>query len=119
MNLGNKIRILRKERNLTQEQLANSLNISPQAVSKWEMSISYPDVEMLPVLARLYNISLDELFDYDASNIDKEIAQIIQTHKIYFWNNFKKAEQILLDGLKLYPNSILLKTELFQLYYDH
>lgn len=116
MNLGNKIRALRKERNMTQEQLANFLNISAQAVSKWEMSISYPDVELLPVLARLFNISLDELFDYDSSNTDKEIEQIILKHKNYFWSNFEKAEQILLDGLKLYPNSIRLKTELFQLY---
>ena len=44
MNLGNKIRELRRAGNLTQEQLAASLNISPQAVSKWEMGASYPDM---------------------------------------------------------------------------
>ena len=41
MNLGNKIRELRRAKNLTQEQLAESLNISPQAVSKWEMGVSH------------------------------------------------------------------------------
>lgn len=119
MNLGNKIRTLRKERNLTQEQLAIPLNISAQAVSKWEMGISHPDIEMLPVVARLFRISLDELFDFDTSNIDKEVEQIILKHKNYFWSNFEKAERILLDGLQMYPNSIQLKTELFQLYTYH
>ena len=62
MNLGNKIRELRRARNLTQEQLAASLNISAQAVSKWEMGTSYPDMTMIPTLAALFKVSLDELF---------------------------------------------------------
>ena len=57
MNLGNKIRELRRARNLTQEQLAASLNISAQAVSKWEMCASYPDMALLPTLAAFFNVS--------------------------------------------------------------
>lgn len=116
MNLGNKIRELRRARNLTQEQLALSLNISPQAVSKWEMGASYPDMTIIPTLASLFKVSLDELFDFDVKNIDKEIEDIRLEYNKYFWSNFEKAEQILLDGLKLYPASIQLKTELFELY---
>ena len=116
MNLGNKIRELRRARNLTQEQLAASLNISAQAVSKWEIEASYPDMTMIPALASFFNVSLDELFDFDVTNIDKEIEGIRLEHNKYFWSNFEKAEQILLDGLKLYPASIQLKTELFNLY---
>ena len=116
MNLGNKIRELRRARNLTQEQLAASLNISAQAVSKWEMGASYPDMTMIPTLAALFKVSLDELFDFDVRNIDKEIEDIRLEYNKYFWGNFKKAEQILLDGLKIYPASIQLKTELFELY---
>lgn len=116
MNLGNKIRELRRARNLTQEQLAASLNISAQAISKWEMSASYPDMTMIPTLAAFFKVSLDELFDFDIKNIDKEIEDIRLESNKYFWDNFKKAEQILLDGLKLYPASIQLKTELFELY---
>ena len=116
MNLGNKIRELRRQRNLTQEQLAASLNISAQAVSKWEMGGSYPDMTMIPTLAALFKVSLDELFDFDVRNIDKEIEDIRLEYNKYFWDNFEKAEQILLDGLKLYPASIQLKTELFELY---
>ena len=99
MNLGNKIRELRRSRNLTQEKLAASLNISAQAVSKWEMGASYPDMTMIPTLAVFFKVSLDELFDFDVSNVDKEIEEIRLEYGKYFWNNFEKAEQILLDGL--------------------
>lgn len=116
MNLGNKIRELRRARNLTQEQLATSLNISAQAVSKWEMCASYPDMTMIPTIAALFNVSIDELFDFDVKNIDKEIEDIRLEKNKYFFSNFEKAEQILLDGLKLYPASIQLKTELLDLY---
>ena len=116
MNLGNKIRELRRAKNLTQEQLATTLNISAQAVSKWEMGASYPDMTMIPTLAALFGVSLDELFDFDVKDVDKEIEAIRLEYNKYFWGNFEKAEQILLDGLKVYPASIQLKTELFELY---
>ena len=116
MNLGNKIRQLRKAKNLTQEQMAVYLNISPQAVSKWEMGLSFPDTTMLPTIARLFKISLDELFDYDVNDMEKEIETIRLEYNNYFWSNFEKAEEILLSGLEKYPASIQLKTELFELY---
>ena len=116
MNLGNKIRELRRARNLTQEQLALTLNISAQAVSKWEMGASYPDVMMIPIIASFFKVSLDELFDFDVNDIDVKIEDIRLEYNKYFWNNFDKAEQVLLDGLKIYPASIILKTELFELY---
>ncbi|MBE6569255.1 MAG: helix-turn-helix domain-containing protein [Ruminococcaceae bacterium] len=116
MNLGNKIRELRRAQNLTQEQLAASLNISAQAVSKWEMGASYPDMTMIPTLAAFFKVSLDELFDFDVKNVEKEIEEIRLEFNKYFWSDFDKAEQILLDGLKSYPASVQLKTELFELY---
>ncbi len=116
MNIGNKIRELRRSNNLTQEQFASALNISPQAISKWEMGASYPDMTMIPTLAAFFKVSLDELFDFDVKNIDKEIEDIILEYKRYFWNDFEKAEQVILDGLKKYPASIQLKTELCELY---
>ena len=116
MNIGIKIRELRKAINLTQEQLATSLNISAQAVSKWEMGLSYPDITMIPTLAGLFKVSIDDLFNFNVNNLDKEIEDIRMEHKKYFWNNFEKAEQILIDGLKSHPASVLLKTDLFELY---
>lgn len=59
--IGNNIMILRKEHGLTQEQLANILGISYQAVSKWETGNACPDISMLPLLADLFSVSVDQL----------------------------------------------------------
>lgn len=58
---GQRFQRLRKGKNLTQEEVANRLNVTPQAVSKWENDISSPDISLLNYLADLFNISLDEL----------------------------------------------------------
>lgn len=62
--LGNKIRMLRRNKRMTQEELAQKLSVSAQAVSKWERSIASPDITMLPVIARFFGITMDELFAY-------------------------------------------------------
>ena len=63
MNIGNKIKILRKQRGITQEQLAESIGVSFQAVSKWENNIALPDITLAPLLASYFSVSMDELFD--------------------------------------------------------
>lgn len=67
MDFGSKIAYYRKERNMTQEELASQFDISNQAVSKWETGQSYPDVELLPKIADFFEISLDELFGREFS----------------------------------------------------
>ena len=62
--IGRKIRNLRKSKVLTQEELAEKLSVSSQAVSKWETGASSPDISLLPLIARFFNISIDELFNY-------------------------------------------------------
>ena len=66
----------RKELGLTQEQLAQRMNVSPQAVSKWEKS-SYPDAALLPLLARALNISLDALFGLDTPGEEPDFEACI------------------------------------------
>ena len=61
MNIGEVIKEYRIRRNLTQEELATKLNLTPQAVSRWETGISYPDIAMLPMVARVLQVSTDEL----------------------------------------------------------
>ncbi len=63
MELGKKIRQLRFKAGLTQEQLAEKLGIGAQAVSKWENAIAMPDISTLPLLAEVFGISIDDLFD--------------------------------------------------------
>lgn len=69
---------LRKAQHMTQADLAKKLNISPQAVSKWETGESIPDIEMLELLADLYGLTLDELIRGETStniNNDKVIEE--------------------------------------------
>ena len=68
VNVGLYISRLRKGSNMTQMQLADLLNISSQAVSKWERGESMPDIGMLPELARLFNISIDALLNANTKN---------------------------------------------------
>lgn len=66
---------LRKEQHMTQADLAKKLNISPQAVSKWETGESIPDIEMLEILSNLYGLTLDELIKgKEATNANKDIV---------------------------------------------
>lgn len=65
---ANKLLKLRKKNGYSQEELAEKLGISRQAVSKWERAEASPDTDNLIMLAKLYNISLDELFEIDAVN---------------------------------------------------
>ena len=67
--LGNKLKTLRKNKNITQEELASALSVTYQAVSKWERNLSTPDISMLPVIARYYGITIDELMDYKLDSL--------------------------------------------------
>ena len=68
LKIGQKIKTKRRERDLTQEELANILGVTKAAVSKWENGESYPDITMLPQIAQLFCITMDELFDYALTN---------------------------------------------------
>lgn len=73
VNLGEKLKSLRKGSDLTQEQLAERLGISSQAVSKWETNSSFPDISMLPVLANFYGVTTDELLGVDITKTKEKI----------------------------------------------
>ncbi len=64
LKIGEKIKAKRKERELTQEELAEMLGVTKAAVSKWENAESYPDITMLPQIAQLFHITMDEMFGY-------------------------------------------------------
>lgn len=74
--LGRRIARLRLTKTATQERLAKELNVSPQAVSKWENDINYPDISLLPDLARFLGVSVDELLSgASASTQESATAQ--------------------------------------------
>ncbi|MBR3997364.1 MAG: helix-turn-helix transcriptional regulator [Clostridia bacterium] len=77
INLGGTIRLLRKKKGITQEALANAIGVTSQAVSKWEMNASYPDMALIPVLAGYFEVSMDTLFGYDMAEVKRKIQSII------------------------------------------
>ena len=107
MNLGEKIRCLRKERKLTQEQLAEYMNVSAQAVSKWETGASGPDVDMLPRLAAFFDSSIDELLDFDRRRIEAEVDALV-TQSVPLRKDPARAEAFYREALRKYPNNEVL-----------
>ncbi len=73
--LGKRISNLRREKGLKQEDLANSMNVSPQAVSKWENDLSCPDITALPQLAALLGVSTDVLLSGEAAR-EPDVKQL-------------------------------------------
>ena len=71
IKIGEKIRQLRQRDGRKQEDLANALGVSPQAVSRWEANGGYPDLELLPAIANFFHITIDELFGYSKEREDK------------------------------------------------
>ena len=108
MNIGETIKQLRKERRTTQEELAEYLHISPQAVSKWETGASSPDIDMIPKLAIYFGTTPDRLLDFDQSRLDEAIQRIIEASARC--GDPAKAEAYLRQALEKYPNNDLLLT---------
>lgn len=66
----------RKEKGITQDELAGYLGVSKAAISKWETGQSYPDITLLPLLAAYFNISIDDLIDYKPQMVKEDIRRL-------------------------------------------
>uniref|UniRef100_UPI00405633DC helix-turn-helix domain-containing protein n=1 Tax=Acetatifactor sp. TaxID=1872090 RepID=UPI00405633DC len=90
-SIGKKIRTLRRNKNLTQEQFAEVLSVSAQAVSKWENALSVPDITVLPMIARYFGITMDELFNYrlDALNYKERFIRFMADNGVLKFGEFK------------------------------
>lgn len=110
MNIGAKIKLLRKEKKVTQEALAEYLHISSQAVSKWETGASSPDIDLLPKLAIFFGTSLDHLLDFDQSQVNAAVEALVAECGRGSGGDPAKAEAFLRKALEKYPNNDLLLT---------
>jgi transcriptional regulator with XRE-family HTH domain len=118
LTIGNKIKELRKQKRITQEQLADSIGISFQAVSKWENNIALPDITLVPALANYFNVNIDELFDYKLKEQQAKVKAICDEAYPYRETDSNKAKLILENGLTEYPdNDIILNNLLYVLNY--
>lgn len=109
MTIGQRIKKLRRERDITQEQLAEYLHLSASAVSQWECDRVMPDISQLPLLANLFEVSADVLLGIDVDSKTKKIDAIyrsaLQTSQE---GRPREAIDILRDGLRQYPDSLKL-----------
>ena len=93
----------------TQEELGEYLHISSQAVSKWETGMSSPDIDLLPKLAIFFGTSLDNLLDFDQSQVNAAVEALIQESGRGRGDS-AKSEAFLRKALEKYPNNDLLLT---------
>ena len=100
MKFGEKIKTLRKKRGLSQIQLAELLHVSAQAVSKWETSQSYPDFALLPEIASLFGIMIDDLFETAKEKEFERIQNMIENQRWLTNEEFTHAEEFLLNESK-------------------
>ena len=76
MSIGSTIKKLRRDHDMTQEQLAEYLGITANAVSQWECDKTYPDISQLPVLANLFGVSSDVILGINVGSKDAQIKKI-------------------------------------------
>ena len=114
IRLGEKIKALRKQKNISQEVLAQVLGVSFQAVSKWETSVTMPDVALIPAIASFFEVSTDELFDFNRIEQEEKVMDIVGQAADIRWDRPAEAEEILRRGLKQFPgNDVLLNNLLY------
>ena len=111
--IGETIKRLRRERDLTQEEVATHLGVSCQSVSKWERGDGYPDIAMLPALSNYFGISVDELLGM--SELEKQ-EQYDEINRLWAQNNkngrHDENVSLMRRSLKTYPNDALLLVQL-------
>jgi len=103
---GNKIKLLRKERDLTQEELSEIIGVSFQSISKWETNSAMPDISMLPIIANYFEVTTDELLGVDISKIKQKI-NVFEEQINQLYGEWKLDDGIKLSKqvLKEFPNS--------------
>ncbi len=120
MSIGTTIRRLRRERDITQEQLAEYLGISSSAVSQWECDKSCPDVLQLPILSNIFNVTTDEILSVNIESKEKRIAEISgKARELSDNGKGGEAETVLKSGLRDYPDSCKLMEQLSSTLYSN
>jgi transcriptional regulator with XRE-family HTH domain len=104
--IGENIKRLRRERDLTQEELAEQLGVSFQSISRWETGACYPDMELVPSIAAFFGVTVDSLMGLDAAREETEVKKVLDE----FRESISRGEidrciAIAREGLKNHPGS--------------
>ncbi|MBE6680727.1 MAG: helix-turn-helix transcriptional regulator [Ruminococcaceae bacterium] len=105
LNLGQKIRELRRRDGRKQEDLAKALGVTCQTVSRWEVGGGYPDMEIIPAIANYFNVSIDELFCYSKDRQEKLKAVLDKTEtQINAQGDMTECVETLRDAAEEFPS---------------
>ena len=102
MTLGNRIGFLRREKGLKQEELAERMGVSPQAVSKWENDLNCPDIALLPQLAKTLGVTVDHLLTGEKP--ESPVRLVPEAERKDFRDMFLRVTMVSGDGDKLRVN---------------
>ena len=113
LQIGEKLKELRHQHGITQDRLAEVLGVSSQSVSRWELGTCYPDLELLPVMANYFDITLDDLVGMNKIR-SREMRSEIFTEALNYerQEQWDKAMEVLRNALKTFPSDDELETEL-------
>lgn len=101
---GENFKQQRKKQDWTQEQIADMLGISSQAISKWENGTSLPDISLLPIIANLFHVSIDHLLGVDISKREENILDVLaQAQELCSKKRYGDAVSFLRNALLQYP----------------
>lgn len=117
--LADNIKRLREAKNVSQEKMAQALNVSYQAVSKWETGKSLPDITLLPLISRYFGITIDELLM--AEQLDEKL--LLEKYEVEAEQNQREGKNVAniplwQEALQRMPNNEQVKVYLMASYYD-
>lgn len=113
IKIGEKVKLLRRKNDVTQDRLAEYLGVTAQAISRWESETCYPDIEILPAIADFFGITVDELLCVDQTKKESKIKEYInEANNVQLQGDFDSAIRIYRRALREYPSSFQLQVEL-------
>lgn len=113
LNIGKTIKYLRKEKNITQDELADILGVSYQSVSRWETGTCYPDMELLPVISDFFGVTVDKLLGVNEHTEREKVEQyLFRFQKALSQGKVYDCIAIAREGVAEYPNNFALQNKL-------
>lgn len=113
LGIGETIKNMRKEKDITQEELADMLGVSCQSVSRWETGVCYPDMELLPVLSDFFGITVDKLIGVNKAVEQKNVEQYLERfQEAISQGKIYDCIAIAREGVAEYPNNFVLLNKL-------
>ena len=115
IRIGEKIRLLRKKNDVTQDKLASHLGVTPQAVSRWESGVCYPDMNYLPAIADYFSVTMDELLCYSGTQKAAKVKEYLeQVEALLDRDRVGEALELLREAMAEVPSDPSLQLETAQ-----